>query len=182
MFSLELYYFISDYNKTEIQNLDKKINIIYRNYNKKIDLKTILNIKSDCKKYKKKFYISNNIKLALKLNLDGVYIPAFNKSFKMNYTTRKNFTILGSAHNLKEIKIKEKQGVNSLFLSPVFKVNKKKEFLGIYRFNLLSKLTKNRVLALGGINRKNINRLKLLKCDGFGSISYIKNKKNEYRK
>lgn len=182
MFSLELYYFISDYNKTEIQNLDKKINIIYRNYNKKTDLKTILDIKSGCRKYNKKFYISNNIKLALKLNLDGVYIPAFNRTFKMKYTTRKNFTILGSAHNLKEIKIKEKQGVNSIFLSPVFEVSKKKNFLGIYRFNILSKLTKKRVIALGGINKKNINKLKLLKCDGFGSISYIKNRNNEYRK
>ena len=100
----------------------------------------------------------------------------------MKYTTRKNFTILGSAHNLKEIKIKEKQGVNSIFLSPVFEVSKKKNFLGIYRFNILSKLTKKRVIALGGINKKNINKLKLLKCDGFGSISYIKNRNNEYRK
>jgi len=33
---------------------------------------------------------------------------------------RKNFTILGSAHNISEIKFKEKQGVNLIFVSPLF--------------------------------------------------------------
>ena len=37
-----------------------------------------------CKKYKRKFYLANNHKLAWNLNLDGYYIPAFNKSFIIN--------------------------------------------------------------------------------------------------
>ena len=33
-----------------------------------------------CKLQKRKFYLANNLKLAKKLNLDGVYIPSFNKN------------------------------------------------------------------------------------------------------
>ncbi len=85
-----------------------------------------------------------------------------------------NFEILGSAHNFKEIKTKEKQGVSKLFIAPVFKVKKKNYHLNIIKFNLLSRNTKKELIALGGINKMNIKKLKLLNCSGFGSISYLK--------
>tara|TARA_B100000242_G_C43035218_1_gene482615 strand:+ start:1130 stop:1465 length:336 start_codon:yes stop_codon:yes gene_type:complete len=106
--------------------------------------------------------------------LDGVYIPSFNQKLIKKYTHKKNFEILGSAHNQREIYIKEKQGVNKIFLSPVFMVKKRKNFLGVTKFNLLRKYTKKKVIALGGINKKNINQIKLLNCSGFASISYLK--------
>ena len=37
-----------------------------------------------CKKKKIKFFLSNEIKLALKLDLDGVYLPSFNKCLRVN--------------------------------------------------------------------------------------------------
>ena len=46
----------------------------------KADENLILKIKRYCKKKSIKFYLSNNIELAIKLNLDGAYIPSFNKS------------------------------------------------------------------------------------------------------
>ena len=56
-----------------------------------------------------KFYLANNVKLALKLKLDGAYIPSFNKDIKhLSYSFPKKFIIIGSAHNNKEIKIKTK--------------------------------------------------------------------------
>lgn len=128
-----------------------------------------------CKKRKVKFFLSNNIKLAIKLNLDGVYLPSFNKSLKINaYKLKKNFIVLGSAHNIKEINIKEKQKVRELFISSLFK--KKKTFLGINRFKQISKLTKLPVVALGGINHYNISKLRLLNIKGFSSIRYFKKK------
>ena len=90
-----------------------------------------------------KFYLSNNIKLALKLNLDGAYIPSFNKTTKhLAYSFKKNFKIIGSAHNLKEIRIKEKQNVNKIFLSSLFKKNN--NYLGINKFKSISKLYEKR--------------------------------------
>ena len=108
-----------------------------------IDEKTIIKIKKYCKKKLIKFYLSNNIKLALKLDLDGAYIPAFNVDLKhLAYSFKKNFIIIGSAHSLREIRIKEKQKVQKIFLSSLFKKNK--NYLGINRLKLLSKLTKKK--------------------------------------
>tara|TARA_B100000787_G_C16184009_1_gene293517 strand:- start:104 stop:658 length:555 start_codon:yes stop_codon:yes gene_type:complete len=174
MIYLRPYHFISDYNKKELESLSKKINIIYRNYENPLPIKTIIKIKNECRKSGKKIFLSNNVKLSIKLKLDGVYIPSFNKSLNLIFKTNKHFEILGSAHNLSEIRIKEKQGVNIIFLSPIFKVNKTNSFLGINKFNILSNYTKKKVIALGGINKKNIKKLKLLKCDGYASISYLK--------
>jgi thiamine-phosphate pyrophosphorylase len=167
------YYFINKFDTNNINKQDKQTIIIYRNYtSKKIDTKIILEIRKYCKKKSIKFYLSNNIKLAIKLNLDGVYIPAFNKNFNhLAYSTKKNFTIIGSAHNLKEIKIKEIQNVEKIFLSSAFKKNK--NFLGINKFKILAKCTKKKVVVLGGVSNRNLKELNLLNQSEFAGISYF---------
>jgi thiamine-phosphate pyrophosphorylase len=168
------YYFINDFDTKNIDKQDQRTILIFRNYSlKKIDENQILKIKNYCKKNKKIFFISNDIKLAIKLNLNGVYIPSFNQCTKhLSYSFKKDFQIIGSAHNLKEIKIKELQKINKIFISSIFKKNK--NFLGINRFKLLSKLTKKKIVALGGISKKNIKVLKLTKSFEFAGISYFK--------
>ncbi len=166
------YYFINKFDTNNIDKQDKQTTIIYRNYSTKIDPSLILKIKSYCKKKSIKFYLSNNIRLAIKLNLDGAYIPSFNKSLKhLAYSYKRNFKIVGSAHNLKEIRIKENQNVTKIFLSSLFKRNK--NFLGINRFKLLSKLTKKNIVILGGISSNNKKKLSLLDQSDFAGISYF---------
>jgi thiamine-phosphate pyrophosphorylase len=166
------YYFINKFDTNNIDNLEKNTGIIFRNYSLKINLKTILDIKKFCKKKSYKFFLSNNVRLALKLKLDGAYIPSFNKDTKhLSFSIKKNFVILGSAHNNNEIKLKEKQLVKIIFLSSIFKKNK--NYLGINKFRLLSRLTNQKVIALGGISNKNLKKLKLLNCSGFAGISYF---------
>ena len=167
------YYFIDKFETNNINNQSQQTSIIYRNYSSKIENENlILKIKAHCKKKGIKFYLSNNIKLAMKLNLDGAYIPSFNRSTKhLAYTYRKKFEIIGSAHNLKEIRIKEKQKVIGIFLSSLFKRNK--NFLGINKFKILANLTKKDVVALGGISQNNIKKLQLLKCQDFAGISFF---------
>jgi len=167
------YYFINKFDTNNIDKQDKQTAIIYRNYSQKTpDLTLILEIKRYCKKRSIKFYLSNNIKLAIKLNLDGAYIPAFNKSLKhLAYSYKKKFKIVGSAHNLKEIKIKENQNVKKIFLSSLFKKNK--NFLGINKFKLLTKITKKKIVMLGGISNKNIKKLSLLNQSSFAGISFF---------
>ncbi len=167
------YYFINKFETNNIDRLDKQTAVIYRNYNSKlINNELILKIKRYCQKKKIKFYLSNNIKLAVKLGLDGVYIPSFNRSTKhLSFSLKKNFIIMGSAHNIKEIKIKEKQGVNKIFISSIFKKNK--NYLGIIKFKLVSNLTSKKVVALGGISKKNLNKLRLLNNFEFAGISYF---------
>jgi len=167
------YYFINKFDTNIIDKQDKQTTIIFRDYtSKKVDEMLVLKIKKYCRKKSLKLYLSNNVKLAIKLNLDGVYIPSFNKDLThLSYSFKKNFSILGSAHNFKEIKLKENQKVKKIFLSSLFKKNK--NFLGIYRFKLLNKLTKKKVVALGGISKKNIKKLRLSNCFAFAGISYF---------
>ena len=167
------YYFINKFETNNIDKQDKQTIIIYRNYSSKIaDVKPILKIKNYCKKKGIKFYLSNNIQLAIKLDLDGAYIPSFNKSLNhLSYSLKKKFKIIGSAHNLREIRIKEIQKVDKIFLSSLFKKNK--NYLGINKFKLLSKLTKKEIVVLGGISKKNIKKLKILNQSKFAGISYF---------
>ena len=169
-----IFTFISDFKKEEILNLDKNIGIIYRNYKEEHKKHKILEIKNFCKSNNRKFYLANNIKLAINLSLDCVYIPSFIKILGVQgYSLRKDFLIIGSAHNIYEIRNKEKQQVEILFLSPLFKTKNYKKGLGVIKYNLLSLLSKKKDIALGGINQKNIKKLKLTNAYGFSGISYF---------
>ena len=156
-------------------NLKKNSSVIFRNYQKKVDLRSIIKFNKLCKRNRLKFYLANNIKLALQANLNGVYIPSFNKSLNLNNfrNNRKNFTILGSAHNILELKFKEKQGVDFIFLSPLFLTKNYKNNLGVIRFNLISKKTKKPIIALGGVRKSNLNKIKLINADGFSGITFF---------
>ena len=173
----QLYYFIDEYNYAELSKLSKNINIIYRNYKKNIDISTLISINNYCKRNRIKFFISNNIKLAIKYKLDGIYIPAFNKQINfIKYLLPKNFKIIGSAHNNIEILLKQKQGSKIIFVSPIFEIKKKNYFLDVVKFNLLTLNKKIKFVALGGITKRNKNRLNLLSICGFAGISYFQKK------
>ena len=166
--------FIDDFNQNILFSIDKDFDIIYRNY-KDISNETLLRkIKNFCKDTNRKLYLSNNIKLALKLNLDGVYLPAFNKKLNFKNLSLKNgFKIIGSAHNIFEIRTKLAQQCELIFLSPIFKSKKNKSFLNIIKFNTLSLNFKNNFIALGGINKNNIKKILLTKSIGIAGISRI---------
>ena len=178
----KIYCFVNEFNLSELSKLSKNISIIYRNYNDVNHLDNILKLKKFCKISRNEIYLSNNIKLAVKLGLNGVYIPSFNKkiNYCRTYSLPKSFKIIGSAHNYCEIIIKQKQNCNKILLSPIFKVNKSKKFLGISKFNLIALNSQIDCIALGGINEKNYKKIKLLKSKGFASISWAK--KNGLRK
>jgi len=174
------YYFINKFDTNLINQQDKKTIFIYRNY-LNFNLEEILKLKRFCKIKRYKLFLANNIKLSLKLNLNGAYIPSFNHdTLHLSYSKPKDFLIIGSAHNLKDIKIKEIQGVNTIFLSSIFKTNK--NFLGLNRFNLMSKLTRKKIIALGGISKKNLKKLNLTKASGFAGISFFEQKKRPLKR
>ena len=169
---LNKYYFINKFDQSHIDKQDKKTILIYRNYNHQTDEKVIIKIKDYCKKKGNKFLLSNNIKLAIKLNLDGAYIPCFNKDKKhLSYSFKKKFIILGSAHNVYEMRTKELQNIETIFLSSIFKRNK--NYLGIYKFKLFSLLSNKKIVALGGVSLNNLKKLNLTNCFGFAGISFF---------
>ena len=91
-----VFYFIDRYNMEELTNLEKNIDLIFRNYSKSLKIDEIKSIQRFCKTNKRNFYLSNNIRLALKLGLNGVYIPSFNKS--LNFASKYSLPSLSLIH------------------------------------------------------------------------------------
>ena len=169
-----IYYYIDKFNKDEIDKLDRCISIIYRNYSNNINEDEIRDLRNFCKTQRRKVYISNNIKIALKFNFNGIYIPSFNKTLIYKNIYKKNFEIIGSAHNIKEVINKESQGCTKIFLCPIFKTKKNSHYLGVTKFNLIKLNTKIDVISLGGINDKNIKKINMCNVKGVAGISWIK--------
>ena len=154
---------------------DKNTLIIYRNYKNEDIYNDIINLKNFCKKNHFKLFLSNNFKLALKLGLNGAYIPSFNKKFcHLSYSLRNDFMIIGSAHNYREIQIKQRQKVSVIFLSSLFKKND--NFLGTNKFKILTNKYKNKFVALGGIDEKNLKKIRLLNVYGIAGINFFQKK------
>ena len=173
--NFKIYYFIEKFNLKELSNINKSINIIFRNYSNSNYLDDLIKTREFCKKKGFNLYLSNNLNLALKLKLKGVYLPAFNKRIIYdNLNIPKKFKIIGSAHNVAEIKVKEKQNCEEIFLSPIFKTEKYKNYLDTIKFNILANKTKRNVIALGGVNLNNLKKIYSTRSIGVASISWIK--------
>ena len=163
----------------DLKNIKKqnKFSIIYRNKKKLENTTDLLNFRRFCKIKSIKFYVANNTKLAVLLNSDGLYLSAFNKSFRSLLLKKSNFKIIGSAHNLKEISLKSKQGCKTILFSKLFLVDydKNAPFLGIIKFNNYLKIHKN-LIPLGGISVNNLNKLNNVSSKGLALLSEVKKK------
>ena len=163
-----LFIFLDKYNNQVFENNNTNLGIIYRNYNSIKREVELIKISKACKKKRYQLFVSNDLKLALKVRAEGIYIPSFNKKNMYLNLEKKNLMIIGSAHTQKEIQEKKLQKCKAIFLSPIFFLEKSNKYLGIHKFNLLSRYNKVNVFALGGINEKNITKLSLLNIKGFG--------------
>ena len=168
--------FLDQYSNQIFENNNTNVGIVYRNYNHPKREIELIKIAKACKKKRYPFFVSNDIKLTLKSGADGIYIPSFNKTKRFLNLEKKNLIILGSAHCQKEIQQKISQKCMAIFLSPTFYVKKSKNFLDIYKFNFLSNSNKIIFLALGGINKHNARKLRMLNIKGFGGIGIFKKK------
>ncbi len=179
MFAFKNKYFliiesIKDLNLRNIKRLNK-FNIIYRNKNKE-NIEDLKEFRNYCKVKLIRFFVANDINLAIKVKADGLYLSSYNKSLRSLFL-KKKLIIIGSAHNFKEIVLKIKQGCSSILLSKLFVVDydKKSQTLGIVRFNKYALLF-NKIIPLGGIKLTNINKLKNIRSNGFAILSEIKKK------
>ena len=185
MFALKNKYFliiesIKDIDLSNIKNLNKFI-IIYRNKKKKENINNLLKFRRFCRIKKIDFYVSNDVKLASILKADGLYISAYNKNLNLVKINFNRLKIIGSAHNIKEINIKNLQGCSQIIFSRLFQTSYKykKGSLGVIKFNLFKLLRKESLIPLGGINLSNLNKLKLVQSDGFAMMSEIKKNPNK---
>ena len=93
MFSIKNKYFviIENIKDIDLKNIkkNKKISIIYRNNNKLDNIHDLLRFRKTCKLKSIEFYIANDLSLAISLNSDGIYLSAYNKSFKAKSIKKK---------------------------------------------------------------------------------------------
>jgi thiamine-phosphate pyrophosphorylase len=177
-----IFYFTEDIDETILKNINKFKNIAIIYQNSILELDKFLKIKKFCYQNKIKFYIIDNYKDAIKHKLDGVIISHNNKRnliINNPICKKNNFLILGKAHNQIEYFFKIQQFCKKIFLSPIFQTKKYNEskILKIHKFNLLSANWLVDIYALGGVNNKNYNSLKLTKSCGFGFSSFIEKTK-----
>ena len=86
MFILKKKYYliIESIKDINLKNIKKrhKFTIIYRNQKKLEQITDILKFRNECKEKAINFYVTNNLNLATYLNADGIYLSAYNKSFR----------------------------------------------------------------------------------------------------
>jgi thiamine monophosphate synthase len=130
-------------------------------------------IRNFCKSIIAPFYVVNSIKNAIKYKATGIYIKADNKTIILKKYNK--LKIIGSVHNNREYFFKKNQNCNMIMLSPLFYNNKysNNNILGTAKFRLISKDWKIDVCALGGINKTNINKIKLIKTNNIAFRSMI---------
>ena len=98
MFIIKNKYFliIENIKDIDLKNIKKrdKFFIIYRNNNKIDKLNDLLSFRRKCKAKAIKFYVSNDINLAILLKSDGIYLSSHNKNLKFLIIKKKNFELL----------------------------------------------------------------------------------------
>ena len=182
MFSLKKKYFliigsIKDINLRYIRK-NNKLTIIYRNYNKNDNKIKLKRFRKNCKLKFIKFYVANNLKLAIELKSDGIYLSSKNNCLRSKNLKKTNFEVIVSAHNIAEIENKKKQGCNYIIISRLFRVSYKPKmsFLGVNKFNYLTLNVREKLIPLGGINFSNLNKQRMINSDGFAIMTAIKKK------
>ena len=172
-YKLDYYIFLDELNEKIIENI--------KNLKKKWELRLIISEKNFfsildfAKRNKISYFITDNVKLAIKHKAYGIFITSKNKNLSSIPKNTHKIEIIGSAHNQYEYFIKEKQQCSIIFLSPIF-YNKKytlNKILHITKFNLITLHWKKRIGALGGINLKNIKLISLTKAKCVGVKSLI---------
>lgn len=119
-----------------------------------------------------KFLLQNDINLACRLGFDGVH---FSSNFiHLLKDAPSNLIKIASTHNIKEIELANQYGADFITFSPIFATPNKGEPKGLEALKEAVKMSKAKVIALGGIMSAE-QICAVMKCGvaGFASIRYF---------
>jgi thiamine-phosphate pyrophosphorylase len=159
-----------------IPHLPKGSAIIIRHFTTKEKTNLVFKIKSLCKRHKVKLLLSDDVKAAIKLGLDGVHFSekkARRHLVKPPYAAAKKFIFTSACHSLWALKRAERTDLDAVLISPVFATQSHPDTkgLGALRFQCLATQTHLKCYALGGITPQTAQRLSSSKAYGFAGIS-----------
>ena len=97
----------------------------------------LIAFRKKCKLKSIKFIVANDLRLAVFLRSDGIYLSAHNLGFKSLNLKKLNFEIIGSAHNIKEIVEKKDKGVKRYCFQSYFWLIIKKIQIILKSINLI---------------------------------------------
>ena len=162
-----------------ISKLPRKAGIIFRHYGLPNRLELAQKIKYVCRDRDLTFIVSRDIKLASKLNADGLHLPeylAIAPNFRFRaWKNRPNKILTAAAHSRHAIMRIKNLGFDASLVSPVFKTKSHEgaRYLGTLGFqNMVSRLD-TPSFALGGINDETARLLTNTNAIGIAGIRGI---------
>lgn len=133
-------------------------------------------LKSLCAKYKIPFVVNDNVLLAKKIDADGVHVGQDDMSAKKAREILGEDKIVGvSAQTVEEALLAEKDGADYLGVGAVFPTGSKDDAVEVpfETLKAICSAVKIPVVAIGGITRENVEKLKGSGICGISVISAI---------
>ena len=139
-------------------------------------LREAIEISSLCKKYNVPFIINDNVKIAIECSATGVHVGQDDCEVSEVRKRVGDEMIVGvSAHNVEEAKKAVASGADYLGVGAVFSTSTKADtdVLSFETVKAICNAVDVPVVAIGGINRENILKLKGTGVDGAAIVSGI---------
>ena len=126
-----------------------------------------------CKKYNASFIINDFSNFKLNKYCDGIQLTSNNLKNIKKFNLDKKYILIGSCHNIDEIKICNNLKINLILISPVFGTSNKTG-IGWEKFKELVNESKIPVFALGGLKYPDdIENVKINGGVGIASSNYF---------
>ena len=139
-------------------------------------LEETLKLKEVCGEFKVPLVVNDNVEVAIKSDVDGVHIGQDDMSAEEVRALIGDEKIMGvSAQTVEQDLLAEEPGADYLGVGAVFPADSKEdaETIDLKVFEEICKVVKIPVVAIGGITKENIDRLKGMGAKGVALISAI---------
>ncbi len=139
-------------------------------------LKEAIQIKALCNKYMVPFFINDNVEVAIKSGADGIHVGQDDMAAgRVRELVGDKMMIGVSAHSVKEAVEAVKNGADCLGVGAIFSTSTKKDasVLDLKVVADICKAVDVPVVAIGGIKKDNISKLKGTGVDGVALVSAI---------
>lgn len=170
-------------NETLIEQVEKSLKggvtcVQLREKNSDYDLflQEAFEIKELCRKYNALFIVNDNVDIGIKVKADGVHIGQNDMDvLQVRKLVGEEMIIGVSVQTTQQAVLAEKSGADYLGVGAVFETASKKDAIMV-SYDTLKEISQNvsiPIVAIGGINRNNIYKLKNSGISGVALISAI---------